>query len=302
MVDVSSETRREMTDVLRVSVLGLAVLLLFPGAAMAQEEVQVDGSGSGPVNIEVNTGGPKKDTGFRLDLTAGVKGGLGGSWALEVPESSVMGDTIDQQTKSYYSQFGLGGDVGLAVDVRALGIVGLETGFRFSFDNGDGYNELTQAGSDAILVRINQYQRTNSMRIPFLLKVGKPNGIVKPTFGLGIELVRQRQSTIRYDVEEINATEPDSTTAEREARNQIELSNYPAGTLALGIEIDTGPIKIPIELRAQYNLKYAGGSFEERVRVDRSGADPVYYYDGAYMGHFGVTVGLMYDHTFWLGD
>ena len=291
-----------MTDVLRVSVLGLAVLLLFPGAAMAQEEVQVDGSGSGPVNIEVNTGGPKKDTGFRLDRTAGVKGGLGGSWALEVPESATQGDPIDQQTKSYYSQFGLGGDVGLAVDVRALGIVGLETGFRFSFDNGDGYNELTQAGSDAILVRINQYQRTNSMRIPFLLKVGKPNGIVKPTFGLGIELVRQRQSTIRYDVEEINATEPDDVTTRREERNQIEPSNYPAGTLALGIEIDTGPIKIPIELRAQYNLKYAGGSFEERVRVEGSGNDATYYYDGAYMGHFGVTVGLMYDHTFWLGD
>lgn len=300
MVDVSSETRREMTDVLRVSVLGLAVLLLFPGAAMAQEEVQVDGSGSGPVNIEVNTGGPKKDTGFRLDLTAGVKGGLGGSWALEVPENAPT--RIDQQSKSYYSQFGLGGDVGLAVDVRALGIVGLETGFRFSFDNGDGYNELTQAGSDAILVRINQYQRTNSMRIPFLLKVGKPNGIVKPTFGLGIELVRQRQSTIRYDVEEINATEPDDVTTRREERNQIEPSNYPAGTLALGIEIDTGPIKIPIELRAQYNLKYAGGSFEERVRVEGSGNDATYYYDGAYMGHFGVTVGLMYDHTFWLGD
>ncbi|MEC9398521.1 MAG: hypothetical protein VYE40_13790 [Myxococcota bacterium] len=289
-----------MTDVLRVSVLGLAVLLLFPGAAMAQEEVQVDGSGSGPVNIEVNTGGPKKDTGFRLDLTAGVKGGLGGSWALEVPENAPT--RIDQQSKSYYSQFGLGGDVGLAVDVRALGIVGLETGFRFSFDNGDGYNELTQAGSDAILVRINQYQRTNSMRIPFLLKVGKPNGIVKPTFGLGIELVRQRQSTIRYDVEEINATEPDDVTTRREERNQIEPSNYPAGTLALGIEIDTGPIKIPIELRAQYNLKYAGGSFEERVRVEGSGNDATYYYDGAYMGHFGVTVGLMYDHTFWLGD
>lgn len=289
-----------MTDVLRVSVLGLAVALLCPATALAQEEIQVDGSGNGPVNIEVNTGGTKKDSGFRLDLTAGVKGGLNGSWALEVPENAPT--RIDQQSKSYYSQFGLGGDVGLAVDVRALGIVGLETGFRFSFDNGDGYNELTQAGSDAILVRINQYQRTNSMRIPFLLKVGKPNGIVKPTFGLGVELVRQRQSTIRYDVEEINATEADDVTARREERNQIETSNYPAGTLALGIEIDTGPIKIPIELRAQYNLKYAGGSFDERVRVEGSGNDATYYYDGAYMGHFGVTIGLMYDHTFWLGD
>ncbi len=289
-----------MTDVLRVSVLGLAVVLLCPATALAQEEIQVDGSGNGPVNIEVNTGGTKKDSGFRLDLTAGVKGGLNGSWALEVPENAPT--RIDQQSKSYYSQFGLGGDVGLAVDVRALGIVGLETGFRFSFDNGDGYNELTQAGSDAILVRINQYQRTNSMRIPFLLKVGKPNGIVKPTFGLGVELVRQRQSTIRYDVEEINATEADDVTARREERNQIETSNYPAGTLALGIEIDTGPIKIPIELRAQYNLKYAGGSFDERVRVEGSGNDATYYYDGAYMGHFGVTIGLMYDHTFWLGD
>ena len=289
-----------MTNISRVRCALLSgALLMFPLTASAQEEIKVDGGGGGPVNIEVNAG-PKKDSGFRLDLTAGVKGGLGGSWALEVPENAQT--RIDQQTKSYYSQFGLGGDVGLAVDVRALGIVGLETGLRFSFDNGDGYNELTQAGSDAILVRINQYQRTNSLRIPFLLKVGKPNGIVKPTFGLGVELVRQRQSTIRYDVEEINATEADDVTARREERNQIETSNYPAGTLALGIEIDTGPVKIPIELRAQYNLAYAGNSFSERVRVEGSGNDATYFYDGAYMGHFGVTIGLMYDHTFWLGD
>ena len=203
-----------MTNISRVRCALLSgALLMFPLTASAQEEIKVDGGGGGPVNIEVNAG-PKKDSGFRLDLTAGVKGGLGGSWALEVPENAQT--RIDQQTKSYYSQFGLGGDVGLAVDVRALGIVGLETGLRFSFDNGDGYNELTQAGSDAILVRINQYQRTNSLRIPFLLKVGKPNGIVKPTFGLGVELVRQRQSTIRYDVEEINATEADDVTARRE--------------------------------------------------------------------------------------
>lgn len=270
------------------------MMMALPVAAQAQE-VATPPDGSDVVEVNV---GPSQ--GFRLDVAAGVKGGLTGAWALEVPENSA--GAIDQQTKSYYSQFGLGGDVGLALDIRALGLVGLETGFRVSFDNGDGYNELTEAGSDKILVRINQYQRTTSLRLPLLLKVGKPDGLIRPTAAFGVEFVRQTQSSIRYEVEEVSAKEAGNTTAMREARNQIETSTYPLATFALGIEVDAGPVKIPIELRAQYNLKYGGNSFDERVRFDQGSGEKVYYYNGAYQGHFGITVGLLYDHTFYIGQ
>ena len=114
-------------------------------------------------------GAPAESGLFRLDIGIGLKGGLTGAWALEVPENPAH--KFNDETKSYYAAFGLGGDFGLMLDARALGIVGIETGLRFSFDNAEGYNELKQAGNDAILFRVNQEQRSTSMRIPLLLKL-----------------------------------------------------------------------------------------------------------------------------------
>lgn len=230
---------------------------------------------------------------FRLDIGIGLKGGLTGAWALEVPENPAY--KFNDESKSYYSAFGLGGDFGLMLDARALGIVGIETGLRVSFDNAEGYNELKQAGNDDILYRVNQEQRSTSLRIPLLLKLSTPNGNVRPTFAFGLEFARQLNSTIDYDVTDVNASEPDNQTARREERNLIEPSHYKLLTGAFGIEIDVGPVKIPIELRAQYNLDYGGESFEERVRVEGTGSDATYYYNGAYQGHFGVNIGLIYD-------
>lgn len=236
---------------------------------------------------------PAESGSFRLDIGLGLKGGLNGAWALEVPESAST--RINDETKAYYPAFGLGGDIGLALDARALGIVGIETGVRLSFDNAQGYNELKDGRTDQLLIRIDQEQRTTSMRIPLLLKVGAPNGVVRPTFAFGLEFARQIDSAISYSVTEVNATEQGSVTERREARNQIEPSNYKLLSGAFGIEIDLGPVKIPIELRAQYNLDYGGEDFSQRVRVEGSGNSAVYYYNGAYQGHFGVSVGLIYD-------
>lgn len=279
----------------------LIVALSIPGAAWAQdqpaEEAPAEEAAPAKARVEIDATDKKGD--FRLDISAGVKGGLNGAWALEVPENAMY--RINSETKSYYPMFGLGGDFGLSVDARALGIVGLETGVKLSFDNAQGYNELNDAGSGQLLVRINQEQKTTSMRFPVLLKLSAPDGVVRPTLGLGIEFAAQTDSSITYSVDEINATEPESVTQRREERNQIEASNYKLATLTLGIEIDMGPVKVPIELRAQYNLDYGGESFEDRVRVEQpDGGQAIYYYDGAYQGHFGVTIGVLYDHELWM--
>ena len=271
----------------------------------AQEQPAPSGSQGGGTRIEVNTGGGggassgAEPDGFRLDLAAGVKGGLTGAWMLEVPANRTVGAQTGE-SKSYYAGFGTGGDIGLSLDVRALGIVGLESGVRLSFDNAEGYNDINEANTGERLVRVYQRQSTTSFRVPLLLKLSSPSGVVRPVLGLGIEFVNQTDSSISYEVEEVNGREAESQTRARERRNQIEPSNYRLLTAAFGIEIDVGPVKIPIELRAQYNINYAGESFEERVRVEGQGADAIYYYDGAYQGHFGVTIGLLYDKPFYL--
>ena len=262
------------------------VVLCSASQVWAQEKVSIKPT-------QVPEAEVPKDGGFRLDVGIGLKGGLTGSWALEVPENNAT--RIGAESKSYYAGFGLGGDVGLAVDARALGIVGLETGLRVSFDNAKGYNELKAAGSQAILYTVNQEQKTSSLRIPLLLKLSTPNGTVRPTFSFGLEFVRQLDSSLSYDVVDGAASAPSDETARREARNQIETSNYKLLSGAFGIEIDLGPVKIPIEILAQYNLDYGGDSFDQRVRVEGTGGDATYYYNGAYQGHFGVNVGLIYD-------
>jgi hypothetical protein len=264
------------------SIASLLILCAVP--AVAQQKPAVEP----PItNEEVEQGD------FRLDIGVGLKGGMNGAWMLEVPENADF--AFNDESKSYYSAFGLGGDIGLMVDARALGIVGIETGLRFSFDNAQGFNELKDGRTDEILIKINQEQKTTSMRIPLLLKLSTANGTVRPTFSFGLEFVRQLDTTINYDVDEITATEPESATERRVERNQIEATNYKLVSGAFGIEIDLGPVKIPIELRAQYNLDYGGESFDDRVRVEGSGGDAVYYYNGAYQGHFGINIGVIYD-------
>ncbi len=270
-----------------MGVLATSLIALSAPEAHAQEAAEASDAAAG-------------DEGFRLDVLGGVKGGLTGAWNLEVPTGPEQ-TFVPSESKSYYPAFGLGGDIGLSVGALALGIVGLETGVRFSFDNAEGYNDLEQAGSGDRIARINQEQRTSSLRLPLLLKVARPVGTVKPTFGIGFEFVRQLDSTIGYDIEDNRGGSAlEDAVARKEERNQIEATNYTALTLALGIEIDLGPVRIPIELRAQYNLNYAGESFEERVRMEGSGSDAVYYYDGQYQGHFGVSIGVIYDHMFHL--
>jgi hypothetical protein len=254
--------------------------LLVPASALAQD-------------------GAKKD-GFRLDIVGGLKGGLNGSWFTEIPEDSRVniGGQEYIVDPDYYPSFGLGGTVGLALDIRAMGIVGLETGLHLSFDNAKGWNDLKVNGQ--VATRINQEQSTTSMRIPLLLKVGSPDGTVKPALGLGVEFVVQSDSTIEYS-EEKRAGQLGAGELERlQARNQIEPSSYTLGVVSLGLEIDFGNLRMPIELRAAYNLGYDDG-FAERVRVE--GDNPnnaVFYYNGAYQGHFGLFLGLVYDYELWL--
>lgn len=287
-----------------ITLLSMTALVgaLAPSSSAVAQETPSEKPRTGTVPPQPKTGTvPAATSGavdnsdkFRLDVGVGVKGGLTGAWAFEVLGQGP--NPISQEKKSYYPAFGLGGDVGLALDVRALGIVGIESGFRVSFDNAEGYNELKDADSQVILVKINQEQKTTSLRIPLLLKVGAAQGIVRPTFAFGLEFVRQTDSAISYNVEEIGGREASGTSARREARNQIEPTNYKVISGAFGVEIDAGPVKIPIELRAQYNLDYGGDSFTDRVRVDGD----TYYYNGQYQGHFGVSVGLIYDLNLFL--
>lgn len=248
----------------------------------------------GMTSVAMGQTKPKK-----LELGIGVKGGMNGSWTTEVPEDSRFskGNTTYTVDPEYYPLFGLGGDIGLSVDLRAFGIVAIETGVTYSFDNGAGWNDKKDGQSGQIITRINQEQSTTSLRIPLLLKLSGTSGLVRPFIGLGAEFVFQQSSNIKYIEEKRAGQEDPESFAARQRRNQIETSDYVGLGGTLGLEIDLGFLRIPIEFRGLYNVNY-DESFDSRVRVE--GDDPnnfVFQYNGMYQGHFGFSIGILYNHT-----
>lgn len=237
-----------------------------------------------------------------LDLSIGVKGGMNGSWATEVPEDSrfTAGNQEYVVDPEYYPLFGLGGDFGLALELRAFGLIGLETGVRFSFDNGKGWNDKKDANSGQILARVNQEQSSTSIRVPLFLKLSGTSGLVRPYMAVGFEFVNQSESSLKYSVENRAGSVNQADFERLQARNLIEPSSYTGVGANLGIEINLGFIKIPIELRGLYNLNY-DESFNERIRVEGDNPnDFKFIYNGGFQGHFGFTVGLLYNYELYL--
>lgn len=234
------------------------------------------------------------DDKFRLDVAVGLKGGLNGSWATEVPETATypLNDMRSIQVDpEFYPMFGLGGDVGVSIDVRALGIIGIETGVRLSFDNGEGWNDKKLANSEEVITRVYQNQATTSMRIPLLLKVSGAQGTVRPVLGLGVEFVNQIDSTVQYRSDK----DADPFLDVPQNHNKIEPSSYTTAVLGFGLEINFDRVRIPIELRAHYNIDYSQLA-NDRVRATGTGNDDyVLFYDGAYMGHFNISIGFLYN-------
>lgn len=234
---------------------------------------------------------PAQADAFVLQFGGGIKGGLNGSVANGVEEGSAIrfddGQSYTlQQGPELFPMFGIGGVVGMHAEVRALDIVGLETGFHVSFDNGDGWEDKNVNGVK--VGRVNQEQRTTSLRVPLILKASIP-GFVRPTFGLGVEFVFQQSS-------ELNYTSSAFDTASYEETYAISESNYTLLMLTLGLEIDVDPMRIPIELRVAYNPSFSTDP-DGRVEgngMPNSGAFEIEY-KGQYQAHFALVTGIIYD-------
>lgn len=231
----------------------------------------------------------------RVDLSVGIKGGAAMSAVTEVPNL-----TPEQWTRygarddvsGFFGAFGVGAAAGLALEARAWEVLGLETGFYYSQDHATGWLDKEHATSNTNLGRIYSEQETSALHIPLLLKVNAKTEMIKPFFGLGLEFVLQQDSDLSYRTDD-RAVEPFEREYER--RNRIEESSYTLLQITTGIEIDLGEVRIPIEVRAGYNL---GWDETFNARVDpRQQDDGSYllFYNGEYLGNFGFFTGVMYD-------
>ncbi|MFU8803515.1 MAG: hypothetical protein ACNA8W_06880 [Bradymonadaceae bacterium] len=244
---------------------------------------------------------PNTAEAFLFEVSGGMKGGFNGSAGPGISNGGRIhdqhGQTFTVENPEYYSHFGFGGSFGLVLELRALGFLGLETGLYYSRDNGQGWVDKNDAATGATLVTIHSEQTSTAYHFPILLRANIPNPLIRPFLGVGFEFVRQVNSTLEYRQEQVHGRYSDSDFAQIQNRYQITPSNYTLFLVSTGMELKFGPVRIPIEVRAGYNLGFDEG-LESRATYD-SDTNQIKY-DGAYQGHFGIFTGFMYDFDFLL--
>jgi len=238
---------------------------------------------------------PAEADAFDLQIAVGAKGGVNMVAGQAMPDDSRMtseqGNEVFFPKPEYYGHFGAGPKGGLSLELRALGFVGLETGFYYASDQASGYVDKNDALSGRTIARIHSEQVSTAYHVPLMLKFRVPSPMVSPVFGIGAEFIFQTDSTLEYR-EEQRAGSMGGLANQLNARNQIEPSNYTLLTLSAGLEISVGPVRIPVELRMGYNLGF-DQAMRERATYDESSGEITY--DGKYQGHVGVFTGVLYE-------
>lgn len=234
---------------------------------------------------------PAKADAFLLTFSGGLKGGLTGSAAQGAGKQdsiqAIHGGEYILTPNGLYPMVGVGGAFGLVLEARAMDFIAIETGFYYSRDNGSGWNDFLDGGGNK-LTRIHQEQATTAYHIPLLLKGSIPGPLLRPFLGVGIEFIRQSSSELTY-TEETNTT----LAAQLQARNTIVTSNYSVLLATLGMDIKLGPVRIPIEIRAGYNLGFEK-NLNKRATYE-AGNPGKLTYNGKYQGHVGLFTGFLYD-------
>lgn len=230
---------------------------------------------------------PASADAFLLTFGGGLKGGVTGSAAQGAGKTDSIqgtdGNNYLLSPNGLYPMFGAGGAFGAVLEVRAMDFIGIETGFYYSRDNGGGWNDLTDSGGNKI-TRISQEQATTAYHIPLLLKANVPGPLLRPFLGIGFEFIRQSTSTLTY-TEDGNS----SMASPLQARNLVTTSNYTVLLATVGMELKFGEIRIPIEVRAGYNLGF-DKSLDSRATYDAGKLT----YNGEYQGHIGLFTGFLY--------
>jgi hypothetical protein len=225
-----------------------------------------------------------------VDVLVGAKSGVSMPAGSEVPD-------YRNSDSGYYPSFGAGAAFGMALEVRGWDVVGLETGLHYSLDNATGWSDKTVDCYD--LGRVFMDQETSALHIPLLLKAVAKTTTIRPFIGFGLEFVIQQSSDVSYRSEQDSQNVQGIEGYENHfsGRNRIATSSYKLLQLTAGTEVDLGELRVPIEVRAGYNLDHGDG-FDDRVEIEQSDGSQRFVYNGEYKGHFGVFVGVLYAFDF----
>lgn len=234
-----------------------------------------------------------------FDLLVGIKGGVTGTATSEVPKLSQAQQIQYRQPiddTGFYPGFGIGPGVGLSVEARLLGMIGLESGLYYMGDNLTGWQDKSVNGVER--GRVTMEHEVSALHVPLLIKGVVPTAGIKPFLALGVEFIFQQSSSLEYRTE--RERDNDATIDQYgpifNARNHTTEASYMMLQLTTGVEIDLGIVRVPVEVRAGYNLGW-DDSFDARVTAEPGGsAAYTFTSNGENLAHFGIFTGVVYDY------
>ncbi len=230
---------------------------------------------------------------YGVDLKLGLRGGGGVNWL-----PNAIGFPDDDRARAYDTFFGGVGSVGLAVQFRALDIVGLEVGWLRTFDSAtatmtiEGISAATCQEISCAAAEIGATMRHQADHIPILVQVSLPSGMARPFANIGLDLVVNRRAR-ELDLTERTAWPENLDSVADEAtidawNDSVEAqylfdadvtrsdTNVYAGIVGgIGLNITIKDFEIPIELRSAW-YPGIGDSIHERgvFAPEDAGYDP----------------------------
>jgi hypothetical protein len=219
---------------------------------------------------------------YGVDLKLGLRGEVGGNW-LPNPTDISGGDRV----RPYDTFVGVGGGFGLALQFRAMDIVGIELSWLRSFDSAtaiipiEGVNAVAcQPGQSCPTAEVGATLSHQADHIPILLQLTLPAGLARPFVNIGMDFVVKRHArdlelterdTWPENLDPIeDSSLIDAWNSSDEARylfagdvNRERTGTYAGIVGGIGVNITIKNIEIPIELRTTW-YPIIGESVHER--------------------------------------
>lgn len=222
-----------------------------------------------------------------VDLKIGLRGGANIAYMANPPDSEelyqypfTLSDSTDSEPRystyiPYDSYYGVGWNVGAALNLRFIDIVGVEIGYQRATESARGTIELADV-RDCTYAPANPCYRQEveqefslvAHHIPVVAQVYLPLGVARPFLSLGVDIVASRtdrqltvnaRSPLPSDLDPNDENQAatlaewnNSTLGQNVLRSELnpDVSDVFGGFIAgLGVDIALKRIELPVEFR-----------------------------------------------------
>lgn len=206
------------------------------------------------------------------DLRVGIRGG---------PNINILTEVVEEDTDPVYPGFvDVGWCIGGSLAVDYMDIVGLELELLYSSESVSGTAEFNgDLGTDSKKESSDLILEASSLHFPIFVRGQIPTGVARPFLHLGVDFVLSR-SDHNMIVEQLGdapaytdgcqpGTDCDPFPQQNFHVNPIDSSTF--FLVGFGLDMDVGPVTIPVEFRGLFNLGFSD-SIEDRVTRTNGGA------------------------------